>query len=85
MGFTYITLEDTASVIRNQWGDRIQNCKVLNLWRNCEIYMGQIRLVSKMRISEFLTRIPTSRTAANDTQVFSVFIERGRANALFLI
>jgi len=26
-GFTYITLRDTASVIRNQWGDRIQNLR----------------------------------------------------------
>ena len=31
MGFTNITLRDTASIIRNQWGERIQNFKVLDL------------------------------------------------------
>ena len=30
-GFTYITLRDTLSVIRNQWGDRKQNIKFLDL------------------------------------------------------
>jgi hypothetical protein len=35
MGFTRIMLSDTASVIRNQWGDRIQNFKVLGLSQEC--------------------------------------------------
>ena len=30
-GFTCIALRDTASVIRNQWGGRIENFKVLDL------------------------------------------------------
>jgi hypothetical protein len=33
--FTNITLRDTASAIRNQWGDRIQHLEVLDLLRNC--------------------------------------------------
>jgi len=32
-GFAYITLRYTASVIRNQWGERI---KILKFWTCCE-------------------------------------------------
>jgi hypothetical protein len=35
MGFTYITLRNTASVIRNQWGVRIQDFKVWDLLGDC--------------------------------------------------
>jgi hypothetical protein len=35
MGFTYIMLSNTASVIRKQWGDRIQKFKVLGLLQEC--------------------------------------------------
>ena len=31
MGLTYIVLSDNTSVIRNEWGDRIQNFQVLGL------------------------------------------------------
>ena len=34
-GFTCVMLSDTISVIRNQWGDRIQNLKVFGLLREC--------------------------------------------------
>jgi hypothetical protein len=34
-GFTYITFRDSASIIRNQWGDRMRNYKVLYLLRDC--------------------------------------------------
>ena len=34
-GFTYVTLRDTASVIRDQWGVRIQYFKVLDLQGDC--------------------------------------------------
>jgi hypothetical protein len=34
-GITYTTLRDNASVTRHQWGDRIQNFKVLTLLGYC--------------------------------------------------
>jgi hypothetical protein len=34
-GFTYVTLKYTASVIRTQWGVRIQNYKVIDQLGNC--------------------------------------------------
>jgi hypothetical protein len=34
MGFTHITVRDTASFIRSQWGERIQTFKVLDLLLN---------------------------------------------------
>ena len=50
MGFTYITLRDNASVIRNHWGDRIQNFKVLDLLRDSQIYVGPVRLLREIRV-----------------------------------
>jgi hypothetical protein len=53
MGFTYIMLKDTVSVIRKRWGDRIQTFKVLDLFWDSEIYIGPVRLVGKIRVGEF--------------------------------
>jgi hypothetical protein len=33
--FRNIKLKDTASVIRNQWGDRIHHFEVVDLFRGC--------------------------------------------------
>ena len=33
-GFTYVTLRDITSVIRNQWECRIQNFKIFSLLRD---------------------------------------------------
>ena len=46
-GFTYI--RDTASVIRNQWGETIQYFKVLDLLLICQIYVIPIRLFRNIR------------------------------------
>ena len=43
-------LRKVASVIRNQWEDRVQNFEVLDLLRDCYIYTGPIRLAKKIRI-----------------------------------
>ena len=52
-GFTYVTLKDISSVIRNQWGDRIQILKDFVLLRDSEIYMGPIRRVRKFAVRGF--------------------------------
>jgi hypothetical protein len=49
MRFTYIILRDTFTVIRKQWGDRIQYFKDLDLLWDSEIYIVPVRLVGKIR------------------------------------
>jgi len=53
-GVTYVKLKDTTSVIRNQWGGRIQNFEVFGLLQDCQIYRGPIRLVRQIRVGGIL-------------------------------
>ena len=53
-GFTYVKLRDMASVIRDQWEDAIQSLEVLGLKRDCQIYIGSVRLLSRIRARGFL-------------------------------
>jgi hypothetical protein len=53
MRFTYSTLRDTVSVIRKQWGDRIQNFKDLDLLWDCEMCVVPVRIVGRIRGGEF--------------------------------
>jgi len=48
MGFTYITSRNTASVIRNRWGDRIQNFKVLAYFEIAQFTWDQSAWLGKL-------------------------------------
>jgi len=48
MGFTYISLRNTVSFIRNQWGDRIQNFKVLAYYETVKRTWDQSAWLGKL-------------------------------------
>jgi hypothetical protein len=83
-GFTYVLLRDTASVIRNQWGDRIHNFKVFYLLQDCYIYRGPIRLLRKIRVEVFFERGSLAYCSEWCTSI-SVFLQEGWVIASLLI
>ena len=80
-GGTYVILKDITPVIRNQWGEKIQNFKVFGLLRDCQIYRGPIRLVRKIRVGEILKQRNQLRILQRTRQKFSIVVGGRRAYA----
>jgi hypothetical protein len=69
MGFAYVTLRATTSVIRIQWGERI---KILKFWTYCETVKftwDHSDLLVKLEDGIF-SKVSTSCIVANDAKDF---------------